>query len=444
MMKLIMFMILTMFFMNFKNMKMFMFINMFLINILMMKLFNSMNLIFTNIYMSLMIDYISFVMIMLSIWIINLSIIANNYLLNMIFCKMYKFILLILLLFLFFSFCSINMFMFYLMFEASLIPLLILNYSMSETNYRIQAGMYMLMYTLLGSLPFLMLMFYQFSIYNTLMFNILMLMKLKQFNLMFYFMFMMVFLIKLPMYFIHLWLPKAHVEAPISGSMILASIMLKLGIYGIIRMTEFYLKMMLSFNYLLINLLILGSIFSSLICLNQTDMKIIIAYSSIVHMNFLLGSMLMMSMWTLKGAVILMIAHGLCSPSMFCLANFFYERSNSRLLLMNKGLNYLFPIMTMWMFLIFSNNFSSPPSLNLMGEMFMSFKFINYSNIYLIMLFLMMFFSTMYSIFLYSLSQYNQSIYYMYMNNMNIREYLINLFHWIPLNFLFLNLFFFI
>nr|AHA52471.1 NADH dehydrogenase subunit 4 [Therophilus festivus] len=441
MMKIIFFMISLFILMNFKLLLKNMLNYLFILFSLMFFNYNLLNLNFMNFKYNIMgIDMISYILILLTIWIISLSILSNlNFLFNN-FNYYYIFNMLLLFIIIMFSFCSLNMLMFYIMFESSLIPMIILIMGWGMQIDRIQAMLYMLLYTLIGSLPFFYILIFQYNNYFSLMFNLMMMFKIFYLNFfMFIFMFMG-FFVKLPMYFFHLWLPKAHVEAPISGSMILASIMLKLGTYGMIRLMYIYYKMILNFNMIFINLMIIGSIYSCMICFNSMDLKIIIAYSSIVHMNFMISILLMFSFISLNSNMILMISHGLCSPAMFCLANFNYEKLNSRNIFINKGMINLFPSMSMWWFLIFSNNFSSPPSLNLMGELMLSFKFLNFNILYCLFLFLIMMFCTFYSIYIYSFSQHGNNLNKLFFFNMNCKEYLIMILHWLPMNILFLNL----
>lgn len=97
-----------------------------------------------------------------------------------------------------------------------------------------------------------------------------------------------VFFIKIPIYFVHLWLPKAHVEAPVSGSIILAGVMLKLGGYGLIRLIPIFIEIGIKINYIFIIISLVGGFIVSLICLRQTDIKALIAYSSVAHIGLVL------------------------------------------------------------------------------------------------------------------------------------------------------------
>nr|WIL10245.1 NADH dehydrogenase subunit 4 [Drilaster sp. 2 XYG-2023a] len=382
-------------------------------------------------------DYISFFMILLSIWICALMMLASEKIyFEDYYSRFFSFIILLLLFSLFITFSSINVFVFYLFFEVSIIPTLILILGWGYQPERIQAGIYMFFYTLFGSLPMMISLFYMYYFYNTLDF-FFMIECIDSIYL--YLCTIIVFLVKIPMFFVHLWLPKAHVEAPVSGSMILAGVMLKLGGYGLIRLMKVFLNVGLKINYVFIVISLFGGFIISLICLRQMDIKSLIAYSSVSHMGLVLGGLMTLNVWGFYGAFVMMIAHGLCSSGLFCLANITYERLSSRSLFLTKGLINLMPSMSLWWFLFCSSNMAAPPSLNLVGEIMLINSLIswNYLNVYMLML--VSFFSAAYSLFLYSHSQHGKIFHGLYSFSLgNIREYLLLFLHWVPLNLLFL------
>nr|WBU94039.1 NADH dehydrogenase subunit 4 [Drosophila prosaltans] len=384
-------------------------------------------------------DMLSYGLVLLSLWICSLMLLAsesvnkyNNYknlfLLNVV----------LLLLLLVLTFSSMNLFMFYLFFESSLIPTLFLILGWGYQPERLQAGIYLLFYTLLVSLPMLIGIFFLMNDMGTMNFY---LMNNFMFNYdLLYFCMLCAFLVKMPMFLVHLWLPKAHVEAPVSGSMILAGIMLKLGGYGLLRVLSILQLMNLKYGFIWISISLVGGVLVSFICLRQTDLKSLIAYSSVAHMGIALAGMLVMSYWGLSGSYTLMIGHGLCSSGLFCLANISYERLGSRSLLINKGLLNFMPVMALWWFLLSSSNMAAPVSLNLLGEISLLNSIISWSWVSMIMLSLLSFFSAAYSLYLYAFSQHGKIFSGVYsFSNGKIREYLLLLLHWLPLNLLILK-----
>nr|YP_010294905.1 NADH dehydrogenase subunit 4 [Oiceoptoma thoracicum]UMO90843.1 NADH dehydrogenase subunit 4 [Oiceoptoma thoracicum] len=398
----------------------------------------SFNYLVTNISYFMGNDLLSYMMILLSFWICSLMILASSKLFNKnYYYNLFLFFMVFLMISLYCAFGSMNLFIFYLFFEMSLIPVLVLIIGWGYQPERIQAGSYLLFYTLFASLPMLICIFYYYSNFNTLD---LFLMN-KSINMfMLYICMNFVFLVKMPMYFVHLWLPKAHVEAPVAGSMILAGVMLKLGGYGMMRLMLLFLSIGMKINYIFIMISMVGGFFVSLICLRQSDMKSLIAYSSVAHMGLVLGGIMTLNYWGLCGALVMMLAHGLCSSGLFCLANISYERILSRSIYLNKGLINLMPSMTLWWFLLSSSNMAAPPSMNLLGEIMLINSLVSWSFICMLMLSLMSFFSAAYSLYLYAYTQHGKIYSGLYMFSMgSVREFLLLLLHWLPLNLMILK-----
>nr|AVN67860.1 NADH dehydrogenase subunit 4 [Therea olegrandjeani] len=385
-------------------------------------------------------DVISYGLILLSFWICVLMITASESVVRFSYYSgFFLFMIIFLLLMLFCTFSSINMFSFYLFFEGSLIPTLFLILGWGYQPERLQAGIYLLFYTLMASLPLLVGILFCYIYLNNLSFFFL-----NDFYLftgwLFYFCMIFAFLVKMPMFVVHLWLPSAHVEAPVSGSMILAGVLLKLGGYGMVRIYNMLILMGLSYNFIWLSISLVGGLVVSFICMRQTDLSALIAYSSVAHMGMVIGGLMTLTYWGYEGGYILMISHGLCSSGLFCLANICYERLGSRSILINKGLLNFMPSMAMWWFLLSACNMAAPPSLNLLGEIELLNGIIGWSWVSMLFLSFLSFFSAAYTLYMYSYSQHGMIYSGVYSCSSGyLREYLLLMMHWLPLNLLILS-----
>nr|YP_009312382.1 NADH dehydrogenase subunit 4 [Psilorhynchus balitora]BAV71922.1 NADH dehydrogenase subunit 4 [Psilorhynchus balitora] len=275
--------------------------------------------------------------------------------------------------FLLMAFGATEIILFYIMFEATLIPTLIIITRWGNQTERLSAGTYFLFYTLAGSLPLLVALLLLEQSTGTL--SMLVLPYSQPLDLYswghtaWWASCLIAFLVKMPLYGVHLWLPKAHVEAPVAGSMVLAAVLLKLGGYGMMRMMVMLDPLSKELAYPFIILALWGIIMTGSICLRQTDLKSLIAYSSVSHMGLVASGILIQTPWGFSGAIILMIAHGLVSSALFCLANTAYERTHSRTMMLARGLQVIFPLTATWWLFANLANLALPPLPNLMGEL---------------------------------------------------------------------------
>nr|UGS80173.1 NADH dehydrogenase subunit 4 [Anomopsocus sp. AnspLA] len=383
-------------------------------------------------------DLVSYTLILLSVWIIFLMIISSETIISQgNFETRFLLLNIILLMFLVLSFYSLNIFMFYMFFESSLIPTFMMVMGWGYQSERVQASIYLLLYTLVSSLPLLLMIFYFFDLYNMKMF-FSMVGKID-FNIIMFGFIYSAFLVKLPMFLVHLWLPKAHVEAPVAGSMILAGVLLKLGGYGIIRFSFFLYKYIMLYSFYLVLLSLMGGVLISLNCLRQSDVKMLVAYSSVSHMAIMLGGALSFSMWGLSSTLLMMLSHGLCSSGLFFLINILYERIGSRSLLLLSGMIHYLPKLGLWWFLFCAMNMAAPPSLNLLSEIGLINSLVSWSYLNMFTLGMMSLVAGAYSLYMFSFLQHGKYVALYSFNTCSSREYLILFLHWGPLNFLILN-----
>ena len=177
------------------------------------------------------------------------------------------------------------------------------------------------------------------------------------------------FAVKVPMVPVHIWLPKAHVEAPTAGSVILAGIMLKLGTYGFLRLSlPFFPYACIYFTPLIYTMSVIAIIYTSLTTLRQVDLKKIIAYSSVPHMNFITIGLFTLNTQGVESCVMLMLSHGIVSPALFLLVRVLYDRHKTFFLRYYAGCSRTMPLFGI-MFLFFSMaNYSLPGTSSFIGE----------------------------------------------------------------------------
>jgi proton-translocating NADH-quinone oxidoreductase chain M len=264
---------------------------------------------------------------------------------------------------------------FYIFFETILIPVFLLIGIWGSQKNKIFAANQFFLYTVFGS--FFMLVGIILIFIFTGSSNIF-LIKSYVFNAelekILFILFFMSFAVKIPMFPVHLWLPKAHVEAPTTGSVLLAGILLKLGSYGFLRFSLFLFPNA-SFYFLpfILALATLSIIFSSITVLRQLDLKRIIAYSSVAHMNYLVCALFVKNLLALTGSLLLQIAHGLSSSALFLAIGMLYDRYKSRSIFYFRGLVAILPFFCFFFFIFSLANLGFPPTVNFVSEMLIFF-----------------------------------------------------------------------
>jgi len=267
-------------------------------------------------------------------------------------------------------FSSLDALLFYVFFEATLIPMFIIIGVWGGPN-RVYAAVKFFLYTLMGSLLSLVALIYlyfsaggSFSLFDFYQTQLPLVLQVSVFIA-----FFMAFAVKVPMWPVHTWLPDAHVEAPTGGSVVLAAVMLKLGGYGFLRLS---LPIVPDASHLLapivIGLSLIAVVYIGLVALVQTDMKKLIAYSSISHMGFVTLGTFLFNAQGMEGAIIQMISHGFISGAMFLCVGVLYDRMHSRLIADYGGVANRMPVFAA-LFMFFSMaNAGLPGTSGFVGE----------------------------------------------------------------------------
>lgn len=289
---------------------------------------------------------------------------------NEFYFKEYLICLLLIELLLLLVFSVLDLLLFYVFFEAILIPMFLLIGIWGSRERKLRAVYLLFFYTLFGSVLMLLGILYIYSITGTLNLEYLLTCEFS-FNEQYWLWlaFFLSFASKVPMFPFHIWLPEAHVEAPTVGSVLLAGILLKLGVFGFLRfsLTLFPLASFY-FSPLVYVLSICGVIYASFSAIRQTDFKRIIAYSSVSHMNLVTLGIFSFNIVGLEGSIIQSISHGFVSSAMFFMIGILYDRYHSRLLHYYGGLVHMMPVYSV-LFLIFTMaNIALPGTSSFVGE----------------------------------------------------------------------------
>lgn len=300
-------------------------------------------------------------------------------------------------------FLVLDILLFYIFFESILPPLFILIGIFGSDN-RVKASFYLFLYTLLGSLFLLLSILAMSSIMSTTDFDALFKGNFLYVTQLFLFYGIFIaFAVKTPTIFLNTWLLKAHVESPLGGSIILAAIVLKLSLYGILRLILPILpKAYMEYTYIIYLIGVITIIYASLSTLRTIDVKELIAYSSVSHAAVYLLGVFSNSIQGIEGAISLGLAHGFVSPGLFiCAGGILYDRSHTRLITNYKGVAQIMPLFAILFFILCLANCGSPLTLNFVGEFMALYGTFEKSSFFGVLASTSIVFSAAYTIYMY-------------------------------------------
>jgi len=270
-----------------------------------------------------------------------------------------------------FAFISLDLLLFYIFFESVLPILFIIIVIFGHGENRFRSAFLLFLYTLAGSLPMLLCILYIYSNIGSTDFQLISLYEISfETQKILWLGFFIAFAVKTPLYPFTIWLPKAHADSPLAGSIILAATILKLATYGYLRVLINFLPDASNyFSPLVQTIAIITIIYASFSTIIQQDTKRLIAYSSIAHMGVVLLGLFSNNIQGIEGGILLALAHGFVSPALFiCVGGIIYDRTGTRIINYIRGLVHYMPIFILLFFIFTLCNTGIPLSLNFLGE----------------------------------------------------------------------------